>query len=487
MGAIRERRSLITSIVTAMATKPFLIFSGISGSGKTQLARRLAAGIAAGPLAQGSYMRTLPQHGGSLASTLAAALRGSGVSPQAFDPATTAEYVDVHPLQPPPNAHNEPWERDQYGRTRPGPALESYRDVLENRIAFLAVRPDWKDASQIWGTYNPLTGLFYPTRALRVVLHALLEFLHLGDRAGRHFLIFDEMNLSRVEYYLSDLLSLMESGARVTENGQRQMGEMIEVHPFHAPLWCGTPPRIPGERSGGAEMLYQGQMNIGWARAMALLSMRASNLTFDPVEVDFAEIIGGADWFRLVPPQLCFPPNLAILGTVNLDETTHAFAPKVLDRAFVIEFAHLNFEAVCGNWTGYRSISEEILVLQRILEPAQLHFGYRVVQEWLAYLQASGRTWAQEGDFLISSKVLPRIRGTAPQLENALRELLAYCIGIEVTQLSRGSGHWECATRWEKALTLLGLSPREVPHPRSAQRVFQMLRELFTTGVTSFL
>ena len=37
-------------------------------------------------------------------------------------------------------------------------------------------------------------------------------------------------------------------------------------------------------------------------------------------------------------PQLRLPPNLFIIGTINVDETTYMFSPKVLDRANVIEF-----------------------------------------------------------------------------------------------------------------------------------------------------
>ena len=39
-----------------------------------------------------------------------------------------------------------------------------------------------------------------------------------------------------------------------------------------------------------------------------------------------------------VPPSIPFPKNLFVIGTMNVDETTHAFSPKVLDRAQVIEF-----------------------------------------------------------------------------------------------------------------------------------------------------
>ena len=52
---IRERRGVVQSLVTAIVTKPFMLLSGISGSGKTQLARRIAAGIAAGMLEDGKF------------------------------------------------------------------------------------------------------------------------------------------------------------------------------------------------------------------------------------------------------------------------------------------------------------------------------------------------------------------------------------------------------------------------------------------------
>ena len=39
-----------------------------------------------------------------------------------------------------------------------------------------------------------------------------------------------------------------------------------------------------------------------------------------------------------VPPEILFPKNLFVVGTVNIDETTYMFSPKVLDRANVIEF-----------------------------------------------------------------------------------------------------------------------------------------------------
>lgn len=42
--------------------------------------------------------------------------------------------------------------------------------------------------------------------------------------------------------------------------------------------------------------------------------------------------------------NLIIPDNLYIIGTVNMDETTHPFSKKVLDRANTIEFSEINLQ-----------------------------------------------------------------------------------------------------------------------------------------------
>ena len=45
-----------------------------------------------------------------------------------------------------------------------------------------------------------------------------------------------------------------------------------------------------------------------------------------------------------VPRKLKVPGNVLFTGTVNVDETTYMFSPKVLDRAFTIEFDQVDLE-----------------------------------------------------------------------------------------------------------------------------------------------
>ena len=94
-----------------------------------------------------------------------------------------------------------------------------------------------------------------------------------------HFLILDEMNLSHVERYFSDFLSLMEVKKIDAEASK------IKLHSNEDGM-----PSTDGNVEGSVEH------RISW------------------------------------------PENLFVIGTVNIDETTHMFSPKVLDRAHVIEF-----------------------------------------------------------------------------------------------------------------------------------------------------
>ena len=107
------------------------------------------------------------------------------------------------------------------------------------------------------------------------ILDLLLEASLDTNSAKPIFLILDEMNLSHVERYFADFLSALES---------RDAG--LHLHRE------GKGKRLPRQPGGLAD----------------------------------------------VPETLRLPRNVFVVGTVNVDETTYMFSPKVLDRANVIEF-----------------------------------------------------------------------------------------------------------------------------------------------------
>jgi hypothetical protein len=142
-----------------------------------------------------------------------------------------------------------------------------------------------------------------------------------------------------------------------------------------------------------------------------------------------------------VPSALRWPSNLFIAGTVNLDETTHAFSDKVLDRAFTLEYWRVDLPAFFAklretNRARYETAAalECIDVLQKLyahLEPTRRQFGYRSAREALDFVivgvEQCGGDAREFIDAAVFGKVLPRVRGEdTPQLRAAFEG----CIGV---------------------------------------------------------
>ena len=99
--------------------------------------------------------------------------------------------------------------------------------------------------------------------------------------------------------------------------------------------------------------------------------------------------------FDGIPPSVPYPSNLVVIGTVNMDETTHGLSDKILDRAFTMEFWDIDL-GTYPRW-GDRGLAKEdeakaraaLDALMTALKPARLHFGWRIVDDVLDFLQAA--------------------------------------------------------------------------------------------------
>lgn len=179
-------------------------------------------------------------------------------------------------------------------------------------------------------------------------------------------------------------------------------------------------------------------------------------MPFAPADSD-----GDDSWSSVILPE-----NLAVVGSVNMDETTHGFSRKVLDRAFVLEFSDVDLTSVASiadvapvtwpieYWSQkYLRLSEypksdDADVLRAIkalgevnehLLGAQLQVGYRVRDEVTlfcvnardcigSFIRSSGDV-VDPLDLAISMKVLPRLQGSGGTLRKALEGLLDWAVG----------------------------------------------------------
>ena len=178
----------------------------------------------------------------------------------------------------------------------------------------------------------------------------------------------------------------------------------------------------------------------------------------------------GVDCKSLIPEEIVLPTNLFVTGTVNIDETTYMFSPKVLDRANVIEFhsetndvigilasssENTSFKkSVLGVAEDFMRMANDVKMepisdglkkvfdeMKPILESFHgelkkygFEFAYRTVKEIKLYSIA---TWlTSEGtkpteteivDIQILQKILPKIHGNRKQIGDLLDHLEALC------------------------------------------------------------
>ena len=139
--------------------------------------------------------------------------------------------------------------------------------------------------------------------------------------------------------------------------------------------------------------------------------------------------------------KLIWSKNIKIIGTVNVDESTYMFSPKVLDRANVIEMNGRSPEQYISDVINsdekiYKSIKERIWfdnyvkILEEIYMDLNGEFAYRVIDEISSYISINAMLYGDDMDHVIkfideqvSQKILPKLHGSKAQLKPKLDRL----------------------------------------------------------------
>jgi DNA polymerase III delta prime subunit len=241
---------------------------------------------------------------------------------------------------------------------------------------------------------------------------------------------------------------------------------------------------------------------------------------------------GGPDERDGVPYRLTFPPNLFVVGTINVDETTYMFSPKVIDRANVIEFtvspaamkAFLSGDAdfspaaiqglgagfgaaladAAGGSAGLEDLEDALaenfrgglLGLFEVLDRAGLQFGFRTVREMIRFFvvhhQLHGAAWSPLAAFdaQLVQRLLPRLNGDSAKLRPPLIALLAFCAGWQPAKglMPDIAGTLELATKLAQmepeALRNECAKIRDT-YPLTSDKLARMLKRLAEQGFTT--
>lgn len=306
------------------------------------------------------------------------------------------------------------------------PALRSDKTAPGN-YELIEVKPNWHDSSELLGYESEIGGPHY-------VVTPFVRFL---VKAMRYpdvpfFVCMDEMNLAPVEQYFAEFLSVLES-RKLLSDGTITSEPLIKADIF----------------SKYADQLH---------RDLDITDTETYKAVYD----------------RLKNDGLRLPSNLIVVGTVNMDETTHQFSRKVIDRAMTIEMNIEDAETPFKNFFEggdalhyYDNPQPKELFLPKVVQasealsilsaedasylkdnvPGLLHslnsalngtpfkIAYRVQNELILYFfslreenpdEAAEALLAQAMDAILMMKVLPRIEGDEDLLDKPLKALAQF-------------------------------------------------------------
>lgn len=290
-----------------------------------------------------------------------------------------------------------------------------------SNYCLIPVRPDWHEPSDLLGYVSRIgangSARYVVTDLLRFVVQAWQDAkasATASDLVSKapaemtpHWLCLDEMNLAPVEQYFADYLSVLET--RKWEDGNYRCDALLKA----------------------ATIRQLDEAGLDELRKQLELGAEHDDL-----------------WQYFIQNGIPLPPNLIVAGTVNMDETTHGFSRKVIDRAFTIDFGVFypndfadyfepatqpktlgfpvlsaatrdDLAAIVADAGGVKSIAF-LAAINAVLKTSPFELAYRALNELLLAVvcfqpKDDAELQAVWDDFLMT-KVLPRIDGDAEKL-----------------------------------------------------------------------
>ena len=200
------------------------------------------------------------------------------------------------------------------------PALQDAEGTTPGNYCMIEVKPNWHDSTEILGYYSNISKKYHFTKFVKFLVKAMM----FPDVP--FFVCLDEMNLAPVEQYFAEFLSVLETRKKDKETEIIQSGVLVAPEYF-------APILNAGSGNGYIAKYLCPEINV--------------NIPHDIYTNKSLTTIG-----------LTLPDNVFIIGTVNMDDTTHQFSRKVIDRAMTIEMNGGKLEDMFGHSADLQYLPE---------------------------------------------------------------------------------------------------------------------------------
>ena len=313
----------------------------------------------------------------------------------------------------------------------------------------IEVKPNWHDSTELLGYESKIGGAHYQLTPFAKFLAKAMLYPDVP-----FFVCLDEMNLAPVEQYFAEFLSVLESRTKLAD------GHIVSEPLIKAEIFANKDYELKLQDDLFGLQLKEETNGDGSQRIISGKLSDEAQFVYD----------------ELKKQGLRIPENVVVIGTVNMDETTHQFSRKVIDRAMTIEMnlpagdpfmdfftnaSDLSYrpdptsaslylptetkakdviEALAANdaekteWLK-GEIAKVLTALNNALDGTPFKVAYRVQNELLLYfyqlwLEDKSAKWSDILNTLVDQimmmKVLPRVEGDEELLEDVIENLITF-------------------------------------------------------------
>jgi len=285
----------------------------------------------------------------------------------------------------------------------------AYKVQKPENFEMIQVRPNWHDSTELMGYVSRVSG------SPHYVMKDFVKFIAKAwnNKQVPFFLCLDEMNLAPVEQYFAEYLSVIESRKFDSVKGEITTDVLIKLDD-----------EVIDE---ALDSLYSKDSEKEEIRNLKGQFKRDGGMRI--------------------------PPNLVVMGTVNMDETTFSFSRKVLDRAMSFELNEVNLHAflegnpnkglkieaerVIGSqaeaedvYLGNKDVCDKVVAyleaVNKRLDGTPFKIAYRTRNEamiYAVYRTIKGVSLETALDEITHMKILSRIEGDKQKLGSLLEDL----------------------------------------------------------------